>query len=187
MCEAGPQEKGTTSSCICCPSQLRGSSITDWGGSSQGLAAMRDDGGAVHPVQHHRGPRPRRPHGRPCRVSGNRRVPHVHLAREPRGGLRQAPASPMNAAQLQGRTPSSQRIIQKRQTTPTWVPPRRRIALANTASLVPLAPFPAQTSTADDGGTKASCPATGTTTVQMIGAALSIARGSSLRLSTLRS
>ena len=37
------------------------------------------------------------------------------------------------------------------------------------------------------GGTKASCPATGTTTVQMIGAALSIARGSSPRLSTLRS
>jgi hypothetical protein len=34
------------SNCICCPRQLRGSSIADWGGSSQGLAAMRDDCGA---------------------------------------------------------------------------------------------------------------------------------------------
>ncbi len=52
------------------------------------------------------------------------------------------------------------RLIQKRQTTPTWVPPRRRIALThrprtNNSSPVPLRHSPAQISTADDGGTKA--------------------------------
>ncbi len=38
--------------------------------------------------KHPRGPRPHRPQGRPCRLPRDRRIPHGHLVRRPRGGLK---------------------------------------------------------------------------------------------------